>query len=199
MPGLGNHKLFRISHRSAGQWALFSMWLCVVFAITYGQAAFARSATATYMMLAKWPASPGPDAVVFQFHDEVGLYAANAALLLASLLIIAVFKAGYRFALMGFSVVGAAALALGLLEKMVYHKWIASNDTLLMAEEVRRMPQTASLDLGSWAFDLSALSSLDPMMIVDLAVILGSAVWAVICWKVAKGKAAAFHGKEAAA
>jgi hypothetical protein len=199
MPKLSRHRFFRVNHRSAGQWALFSMWLCVVFAITYGQAAFAKAATATYMMLAKWPAAPAPDAVVFQFHDEVGLFAANAALLLASLLIIAVVKPAYRFALMGLSVVCASAVALGLLEKMVYQKWTTSNDTLLMAEEVRRMPETASLDLGSWALDLSALSSLGPMMIVDLAVILGSAAWSVACWKVAKEKAAALHGKEAAA
>jgi hypothetical protein len=175
------------------------MWLCVVFAITYSQSAFAKAATATYMMLAHWPAAPGPAAVVFQFHDEVGFYAGNAALLLASLLIIAVFKPAYRFALMGLSVVCASALALGLLEKVVYQKWTTSNDTLLMAEEVRRMPETVSLDLGSWALDISALSSLDPMMIVDLAVILTSAAWAIVCWKRAKGKAAARHGKEAAA
>jgi hypothetical protein len=199
MPKLGSYNFFRINHRSAGQWSLFSMWLCVVFVITYGQTAVARSATATYMMLARWPSPPGLDAIVFQFHDEVGLYAANAALSLAALLIIAVLKPNYRFALMGMSAVGTWAMALGLLEKLVHHKWAGSNGTLLMADDVRHIPGMASFHLGTWSFDLSTLSAQSPMLTIDLAFMLASSTWAVICWSLAKGKTAALRAKEAAA
>jgi hypothetical protein len=193
-------KLFRISHRTAGLWALFSMWLCVLFTISYGQEAVTQATNRSYVMMTRWPEPPtGPDAIFFQFHDEVGLYASNAAILLASLLILAVFRPKYRFFMMSVAAISTSAVATGLLEKLVYLKWARSNDTLLMAETVRESVSMSSLSLGTWTFSPTSVLSLGSMPLVDFAIILLSAMWALASWRIATGRAAALHGKTAAA
>ncbi|MCZ7861754.1 hypothetical protein O9X98_10220 [Agrobacterium salinitolerans] len=195
-----HRRMFRITHRTAGLWALFSMWLCVLFTISYGQEAVTQSTNMAYMMMAKWPASPtGPDAIFFQFYDEVGLYASNAAILLASLLILAVFKPKYRFAMMAVAATATSAVATGLLEKLVYRKWAGSNDTLLMAESVRESASMVEVGLGTWAFNPAVILNLGSMLVLDFAIILLSAAWALASWRISAGRAAALHVKTAAA
>lgn len=176
------------------------MWLCVLFTISYGQEAVTQSTNMVYVMMAKWAASPtGPEAIFFQFHDEVGLYASNAAILLASLLILAVFKPKYRFAMMAVAAAGTSAVATGLLEKLVYRKWAGSNDTLLMAENVRESASMAEVGLGTWAFNPAVVLNLGSMLLLDFAIIFLSSAWALASWKIASNRAAALHEKTAAA
>lgn len=176
------------------------MWLCVLFTISYGQEAVTQSTNIAYMMMARWSASPtGPDATFFRFYDEVGLYASNAAILLASLLILAVFKPKYRFAMMAVAAAATSAVATGLLEKLVYRKWAGSNDTLLMAENVREAASMASVGLDTWTFNPAAVFNLGSMLLLDFAIILLSAAWALASWRISSRRAAAFHWKTAAA
>ena len=176
------------------------MWLCVLFTISYAQQAVNRSTSMVYLMMVKGISSADlAEATFFQFHDEVGFLALNAATLLVSLLILAVFKAKYRYAMMGIAITATLAVATGLFEKLVYFRWAGSNETLLMAETVRESAEMAAMKLGTWAIDPAAVAGLGWMMRLDLSVLLISSVWAIVSWRISAARAAALHRSTGAA
>ncbi|MCV9963662.1 hypothetical protein OIU34_17315 [Pararhizobium sp. BT-229] len=185
-------RLFRITHRTSGLWTMFSIWLCALFTISYGQEAVTRSTGMAYLMMARATATMDA-AAFFQFHGEVGLYASHASILLVSLLILAVFKPSYRFAMMVLSVVATSAIATGLLEKLVYLKWTRSNDSLLLGEQVRASAEMAAVGLDTWVFSPDAVLDLGWMLRLDLSIIVLSSLWAIASWKISAGRSAALH------
>lgn len=176
------------------------MWLCVLFTISYAQQAVTRSTSIVYLMISKGISPPEPaEGAFFQFHDEVGFYALNAATLLVSLLILAVFKPKYRHSMMGVAITATLAVSTGLLEKLVYFRWAGSNETLLMAETVRASTEMAAMELGTWVIDPAAVIGLGWMMRLDLSVLLLSSIWAIVSWRIAAARVAALHRSAGAA
>ena len=192
-----NRRLFRITYRTAGVWALFSIWLCVLFTITYGQTAITKSAGSAYKMMMGMSSSfTSVEAVSFQFNDEVGLLATNATIVLVLALMLAMLRPRYRFPLMGLSVVATMAIGMGLLEKIVYSRWTGSNETLLMAERTRESASLSAIGLGSWNFNPAAIWELGGMMTLDACIILASGAWAVANLRIARRKHAALQVAE---
>jgi len=184
-------KPFRINHRNAGIWSLFSMWLAVLFAITYWQTLATGAAYSAYaMMLDPLPAVASPHAALFRFQDDAGVHAANATVLLLLCLMLGVLRPRYRFPLMTASVAGTFAVASGILEKSVYATWAAGNENLLAAETVRASAGMASRSVGEWTPRLRTLLDLDPMLQIDLAVMVAAAAWAVACLLVSRKRMA---------
>lgn len=193
-------KSFNISNRAAGTWALFSIWLSSLFTITYGQAITAKAAENASAGLIGGGASILPaETIRFQFYDEVGLYVSNATILMSAILILAIYKPKFRFQLMGLSLFGAAAIALGLIEKIVYAKWAGAIDTLPIAEQIRESDAMRLISVDTWSFNPLVVGSLGGMLQVDLALIMASAMWAVAVRAVVRRKHAALETATASA
>jgi hypothetical protein len=167
--------VWKISHRSAGLWALLSIWLCALFTITYTQQLNWTVSELSYTIftgdsVGADKTAGGAARLLVVFLDEVALTAGNATVLVLLALMLAVFRPKHRFRLMAATLAGTAMIACGLLEKIVYAKWAGGDSMFLIAETAKRSDKLAAIDPGSFALNPAVLLDLGPMMLGQLAV-----------------------------
>jgi hypothetical protein len=170
-----NPEEYRITRASADMWSFFTIWLCTLFSVSYGQLAANRAAAGYYLSSTGDLSAAGPLITLFQFHNEVALYASHATILLALAMVLAVLKPEYRPALCGASVAGTLLVAFGYLEKIVHMNWERTNDLFLQAKTIEQAQGLAHVT--SWWPDISVTESAGPMLLADLAFLIATAAW----------------------